>query len=716
VSAAESPSTSPEADVEDEAQSVAISTMSPDTEFTSTAEYEASSTALSTTSPQDSPPVVERSELPDSAEETSVATSTLPASYVSETSTFSSDTFEAKGSSAETLTITTSPGVSAVKRSAVQYIVAEKDTAECPSGFTSIDDVGGCVDAVASLGIQLSNSESSSREKLLNHVQVREITADKNDPKYQFGKDRPFGCFVHRNVEIVGGKVEEVVTVWLNHNKEQSGGHDSSALICQEKHGTQEKLVFEMIPEIDSNKDSDCFGREQGSLAELPDSGPYTIEAEIKPEELVEGSAGILGWGTYDDATESWNTLQLERQLDGALLLVSNWGHKTFSARLPAIVADGQYHGVGVTFDGSTMQFFLDHVHLQSHSTDGYHYSAVNANFCIGQTKLRGHDNFVGKIRNVRIFKGAKTYEVATCTEEAMLCPDGSSTSRDPTRGCEFYPCPSQASTPSVIAESLASSTELPASITELPLTSTEPPTPSTEAPTSSTVLKCKEDWRMCPDGSVVSHPSDSCVFSPCPTTSSTLAISTSTTRVRTTGSLTMPSAATLDELPAFELEMQVSEDKTTAFTHAAGGDLRLEAHTFCAEYVPEDKVPECTQHLVQYALQQLKAGDVTLLRSTRSTTPTTSPAAAVELTTKINTMPQEGIGDPGFWSWGNICAGGLAITAISYYCYTKHFSSNPYYVQKNFAAIEMRRNKGGSSASTLGRSYAPPSFPSDSL
>ena len=58
-------------------------------------------------------------------------------------------------------------------------------------------------------------------------------------------------------------------------------------------------------------------------------------------------------------------------------------------------------------------------------------------------------------------------------------------------------------------------------------------------------------------------------------------------------------------ELPALDLEVQVAEDKTATFSHVEGGDLRLEAHTFCSEYVAEDKVPVCAHHLVQGAVQK---------------------------------------------------------------------------------------------------------------
>ena len=52
-------------------------------------------------------------------------------------------------------------------------------------------------------------------------------------------------------------------------------------------------------------------------------------------------------------------------------------------------------------------------------------------------------------------------------------------------------------------------------------------------------------------------------------------------------------------ELPALDLEVQVAEDKTATFSHVEGGDLRLEAHTFCSQWA-EDKGAVCAHHLVQ--------------------------------------------------------------------------------------------------------------------
>lgn len=62
-------------------------------------------------------------------------------------------------------------------------------------------------------------------------------------------------------------------------------------------------------------------------------------------------------------------------------------------------------------------------------------------------------------------------------------------------------------------------------------------------------------------------------------------------------------------ELPAMALEVQVGEETTATFAHVAGGDLRKEAHAFCAQYVEEDKIPVCAHHLVQGVVQ--KAGQL---------------------------------------------------------------------------------------------------------
>jgi hypothetical protein len=67
------------------------------------------------------------------------------------------------------------------------------------------------------------------------------------------------------------------------------------------------------------------------------------------------------------------------------------------------------------------------------------------------------------------------------CTEDAKVCPDGTSVGRDPLNRCEFYPCP-----------------EEPADDDE--------------------TLVCTMEARVCPDGSGVGRDgARGCAFAPCP-------------------------------------------------------------------------------------------------------------------------------------------------------------------------------------------------------
>ena len=96
-------------------------------------------------------------------------------------------------------------------------------------------------------------------------------------------------------------------------------------------------------------------------------------------------------------------------------------------------------------------------------------------------------------------------------------------------------------------------------------------------------------------------------------------------------------------ELPALDLEVQVAEDKTATFSHAAGGDLRLEAHTFCSEYVAEDKVPVCAHHLVQGAVQkaqQLAAAEEGGAAAADASTAASQDAAPAKTAPKQDAAP----------------------------------------------------------------------------
>lgn len=77
------------------------------------------------------------------------------------------------------------------------------------------------------------------------------------------------------------------------------------------------------------------------------------------------------------------------------------------------------------------------------------------------------------------------------CTEEAMICPDGSSVARTGP-DCEFAPCPDAGDSDSGEA----------------------PPDPP---PEEGDGVMCTMDAKICPDGSSVGRSGPDCEFAPCP-------------------------------------------------------------------------------------------------------------------------------------------------------------------------------------------------------
>lgn len=89
---------------------------------------------------------------------------------------------------------------------------------------------------------------------------------------------------------------------------------------------------------------------------------------------------------------------------------------------------------------------------------------------------------------------------LVACTEEARLCPNGSSVSRSGPY-CEFTPCPTD---------------DLPTrpGITEEPLEVPLAPQPK-KLPREE--VFCTQEVKTCPDGSFVGKAGPECEFAPCP-------------------------------------------------------------------------------------------------------------------------------------------------------------------------------------------------------
>lgn len=122
----------------------------------------------------------------------------------------------------------------------------------------------------------------------------------------------------------------------------------------------------------------------------------YTISANLEAPYL--GRLGIIGWGAYG-STDQVNALRL---LEGTGF-VNYWWADDLNASAPD-AANGNWHNVTVTFDGTTRDLYYDGVLIASDTPSGTH-DAQNENFAIGLTNFSEY--FVGTLDNVAVFDQA---------------------------------------------------------------------------------------------------------------------------------------------------------------------------------------------------------------------------------------------------------------------------------------------------------------------
>lgn len=96
-----------------------------------------------------------------------------------------------------------------------------------------------------------------------------------------------------------------------------------------------------------------------GNLTALSGNSGYTIEAWVKPEGSVSVS-GIAGYGTYGTNNEV-NGLRFS----GPSTLVNYWWGQDLMVNTPNL-ADGNYHHVAATYDGTTRRIYVEGVLMGS--------------------------------------------------------------------------------------------------------------------------------------------------------------------------------------------------------------------------------------------------------------------------------------------------------------------------------------------------------------
>eukprot|EP01062_Namystynia_karyoxenos_P036458 TRINITY_DN2655_c0_g1_i1.p1 TRINITY_DN2655_c0_g1~~TRINITY_DN2655_c0_g1_i1.p1 ORF type:complete len:6405 (+),score=577.74 TRINITY_DN2655_c0_g1_i1:61-19275(+) len=173
---------------------------------------------------------------------------------------------------------------------------------------------------------------------------------------------------------------------------------------------------------------------ERGAAADLPmGSAPYTIELSFRTTNIA--NATLIQWGT--GLAGQVTGLRIERN-GSALRLLGSRGkgnelsgeYENTSDTAYSGLADGEWHHIAATWNGTTRALYVDFVKIASDVPDDDRNAANTTDSfsvgCFGDTAAR--DSFNGTIRDVRVLNGARPPE-ASAPFTSTLPPTGGSPS-----------------------------------------------------------------------------------------------------------------------------------------------------------------------------------------------------------------------------------------------------------------------------------------------
>ncbi len=152
----------------------------------------------------------------------------------------------------------------------------------------------------------------------------------------------------------------------------------------------------------------------------------YTIAVWEKADTGCPNNGGFVGWG--NNSSGNCNNLRLG-DLDGNADSIDNywWGNDFYIDNLAVNPADGNWHAIVVTFDGTTRTIYEDGVNVGSKASGVPNVSGDN--FVVGKTTR--DVNFKGWLENLLIANRALTpaeiagYQVGFSNSNAVAIPSG---------------------------------------------------------------------------------------------------------------------------------------------------------------------------------------------------------------------------------------------------------------------------------------------------
>ena len=153
---------------------------------------------------------------------------------------------------------------------------------------------------------------------------------------------------------------------------------------------------------------STCALHAEGAGAALPmGADPYTLEADIQTTHG--GQRGIMSWGTF--TADEVNAFRLDGDQGEALM--NYWYSNDLQSPLApsAHLADGEWHRVAATWDGTKQALFVDGKQLVERTPSAKPNIKTKDSFCVGASSPTFDKKFQGSMRNIKILNVARTLE-----------------------------------------------------------------------------------------------------------------------------------------------------------------------------------------------------------------------------------------------------------------------------------------------------------------
>ena len=163
-------------------------------------------------------------------------------------------------------------------------------------------------------------------------------------------------------------------------------------------------LVFRHSSAFECGK---CMHSSEGSSADLPTTGPFTIYAEINP--TAGGHPGVIGWGSQGDNFISLRLYPGSGSGGIHLYWKANGQFAEYAVKANGVISSG-WKSIAASWDKSTIRLYMNGNLLGTKGYSGAFNAVDKSGFCacVGEPG-RTHEAFRGQMRNVEIMNKALT-------------------------------------------------------------------------------------------------------------------------------------------------------------------------------------------------------------------------------------------------------------------------------------------------------------------